>query len=330
MNRTFGKRRDVFLVMVVLALVTYSLLSNTLFSKLAYAPDSASQQNKQIMNEDTMHPNNKIEQLDPSRAAVEREVERAVVEIGPNNYKIDAMAMAMVKEDTEQLNAIGSNFANVRMPDVPQKTKEQRSYMKAEQFSSACLLIMDDNHWLVEFLAYHYFTLNLREIIVTTDPRSRTSPESVLDRWKDRINITVWNDTNVMGGKEKSVLRAHRSRQNNFFRLCQREFHARNHSWTITLDTDERVFINPQVSQPGHELYRGLRARPNISEAGSILKFLVQEKERNNGTVCLQMARTSIGSWNDTCNNDTAVKLPNNFHADDFPPLASATKLGVM
>jgi hypothetical protein len=211
-----------------------------------------------------------------------------------------------------------NNFVNVRMPDVPQKTKEQRSDMKAEQFSSACLVIMDDNHWLVEFLAYHYFTLNLREIIVTKDPRSRTSPESVLDRWKDRINITVWNDTNVMAGKQHTVTETHLRRQNKFYNLCQRELHARNHSWTITLDTDERVFINPQVSQPGNQLYRGPRAMPNISEPGSILNFLVQEKERNNGTVCLQMARTQIGSWNDTCNYDTAVKLPNNFHADDF------------
>jgi hypothetical protein len=73
-----------------------------------------------------------------------------------------------------------------------QKTKERRSDINV-QFASACLVIMDDNHWLVEFW-HTTITLNLREIIVT-DPRSRTSPESVLDRWKDRINITVWNDT---------------------------------------------------------------------------------------------------------------------------------------
>jgi hypothetical protein len=180
---------------------------------------------------------------------------------------------------------------------------------------------MDDNHWLVEFLAYHYFTLNLREIIVTTDPRSRTSPESVLDRWKDRISITVWNDTNVKAPKQSDVLETHLRRQNTFYNLCQRELHARNSSWTITVDTDERIFVNPLVSQPAHKLYRGPRAMPNISEAGSTLKFLVQEKERNNGTVCLQMARTQIGSWDDLCKNDTAVKLPKNFHAEDFNTL---------
>ena len=38
-----------------------------------------------------------------------------------------------------------------------------------EGFSS-CLLIMDDNHYLIEWLAYHYHVLPLRRLIVATDP----------------------------------------------------------------------------------------------------------------------------------------------------------------
>jgi hypothetical protein len=35
--------------------------------------------------------------------------------------------------------------------------------------------------------------------------------------------------------------------RNTFYNLCQRELHARNSSWTITVDTDERIFVNPLV-----------------------------------------------------------------------------------
>lgn len=41
----------------------------------------------------------------------------------------------------------------------------QRATASHETMSS-CMLIMDDNHWLVEWLAYHWTTLNLRNMII--------------------------------------------------------------------------------------------------------------------------------------------------------------------
>mmetsp|Transcript_38845 Transcript_38845/g.94042 ORF Transcript_38845/g.94042 Transcript_38845/m.94042 type:complete len:82 (+) Transcript_38845:465-710(+) len=48
---------------------------------------------------------------------------------------------------------------------------------------SACLLIMDDNHYLIEWLAYHYQVMPLRRLIVLSDPKSRTTPLPILERW---------------------------------------------------------------------------------------------------------------------------------------------------
>ena len=60
-----------------------------------------------------------------------------------------------------------------------------------------CLMIMDDNHFLVEWLAYNWFALPLRHLIVMVDPMSRTSPVPILDRWKtgsyfDTLQVVNW------------------------------------------------------------------------------------------------------------------------------------------
>ena len=65
-------------------------------------------------------------------------------------------------------------------------------------YFSACLMIKDDNHYLVEWLAYHYHFLPLRRLIVGIDPTSTTSPHCILNRYHSRglINITEWYNPN--------------------------------------------------------------------------------------------------------------------------------------
>jgi hypothetical protein len=63
-------------------------------------------------------------------------------------------------------------------------------FLKSEDDFSACLLVMDDNHYLIEWLAYHYHALNLQNLILVTDPNSQTSPTAILERWKDLMDIT--------------------------------------------------------------------------------------------------------------------------------------------
>ncbi|VEU39649.1 unnamed protein product [Pseudo-nitzschia multistriata] len=60
--------------------------------------------------------------------------------------------------------------------------------------TSACLMVSDDNHFLAEWIAYHYHAANLRRLVVLVDPNSRTSPLGILSGWKDRLvdGLTVW------------------------------------------------------------------------------------------------------------------------------------------
>ena len=46
------------------------------------------------------------------------------------------------------------------------------------------MLVMDDNHRLTEWMAYHYHVLPLRYMIVAVDPRSKTSPTHIFNQWR--------------------------------------------------------------------------------------------------------------------------------------------------
>lgn len=133
---------------------------------------------------------------------------------------------------------------------------------------SACLLIMDDNHFLTEWIAYHYFVAQLRRLIIAIDPKSLTSPLPILNRWKDKINITVWtsdmdymdinlnhNEFNIAKVKIKREfsettpeLIEHRARQRLFYTHCLRDLKQQQQqqpsSWTMLIDVDEFIRIN--------------------------------------------------------------------------------------
>jgi hypothetical protein len=65
---------------------------------------------------------------------------------------------------------------------------------------SACLLVKDDNDILNEWIAYHYHTIQLRTLIIATDPSSTTSPSSILQKWNTStdLNIQEWTDHDYM------------------------------------------------------------------------------------------------------------------------------------
>jgi hypothetical protein len=56
---------------------------------------------------------------------------------------------------------------------------------------SACLLVMDENFRLQEWLAYAYFTLRLNYVVVTVDPRSMYKPTEKLDIFRKELNMTI-------------------------------------------------------------------------------------------------------------------------------------------
>ena len=120
---------------------------------------------------------------------------------------------------------------------------------------SACLLVMDDNHRLSEWIAYHYYALPLRYLVVAVDPQSRTRPSQLLAQWQQYVTIVEWTDsdfTNVTLWRHETDSPdmkkiKHRQRQNAFYQACAWHLHQQNRSWTTFHDTDEFLTINGDV-----------------------------------------------------------------------------------
>ncbi|KAG7341045.1 hypothetical protein IV203_022996 [Nitzschia inconspicua] len=147
-----------------------------------------------------------------------------------------------------------------------QEQQPQYSLLLNESFS-ACLLTMEDDAvgLLHEWLAYHYTKLPLRRLVVANDPRSRTSPRPVLERWYDRIVISEWtdrdyfpvsyrrailgnqnqNDDNKSNNNNKNQSASdpwttlHRFRQRFFFFKCLRRLKREGRTWVALIDSDE-------------------------------------------------------------------------------------------
>jgi hypothetical protein len=215
-------------------------------------------------------------------------------------------------------STIGGEVPFEWLPEEPSsssKTIESYQEESAESFS-ACLLVKDDNHWLVEWLAYHYHVLPLRQLIIVRDPSSRTSPEGILNRWKGRIDITEWSDEHVLppwvsrkfqGGNITKV-GLHRYRQQFFYAKCLQEFKARNQTWVLLSDVDEFMRPNP---------YLAIATLPAVdvvplAQPGSVLTTMqnYDRGQQQQQIKCLHVPRIQIATKEVPDDGDPPVLLP--------------------
>jgi hypothetical protein len=179
-----------------------------------------------------------------------------------------------------------------------------KSDVGATESMAACLLVMDDNHWLIEWLAFHYHVLPLRTLVVVQDPHSKTSPMPILERWEKYMNITVWDDRKfikpwVMRQHDAGKLpqwRMHRFRQQFFYPACLRELKSASSQtftqWVLMVDTDELVRPNPYYTwQSGQPLEL---SRPGI--VLSSLKEYERHLDRSRHPACLHIPRLQMSS----------------------------------
>ena len=132
---------------------------------------------------------------------------------------------------------------------------------------------MDDNHRLEEWLAYHYYIMKLRYVVIAVDHYSKTSPQQIVDRWNDdhdqklnhKLNMTIvtWTDTdyiNISDYQEQMRIIAkaktisvneygnkktfyHRYRQHEFYRRCSVHLLEQNKTWVCTSYSIVFVFV---------------------------------------------------------------------------------------
>lgn len=202
---------------------------------------------------------------------------------------------------------------------------------------SACLLVMDDNHRLMEWMAYHYHVLPLRTIIVAVDPRSKTSPTSIFNKWrKQGVYIKEWTDkdfwrSDLQDIADGAVLQQkrdrHRGRQKFFYRSCLLELQNMNRTWVSLHDSDEymvynhpggddAVFHNWQDKQQARldernrngehlTLMKPSITPPTTAEVGGMLKYIRQEQAaglKYYQSPCIGVPRLMFGADESTVN----------------------------
>jgi hypothetical protein len=140
-------------------------------------------------------------------------------------------------------------------------------------------MVFDDNHRLVEWIAYHYFVMNLRYLVILPDPRSTMSPQPVLDKWRKYMTIVEWTDADYFTDKETrkaehyykntenkaTAQMYHNMRQDNFLRECTKHMRENSRTWLSLHDVDEYYVLN-------REFVNGAAQR--MSEPGSVLTFV--------------------------------------------------------
>jgi stalled ribosome alternative rescue factor ArfA len=151
---------------------------------------------------------------------------------------------------------------------------------------SSCLVVMDDNHRLPEWLAYNYFAMNMRHLVILSDPASRESPTNVLDPWRELITIEEWTEEDYFDRglrhrtrrmeKDNNVsafdLHMHfRERQSKFMKGCSVHLRKHNRTWVSFHDIDEFYVINSDIVKT---------SKQRMEEPGSIIK-LINELQKN-------------------------------------------------
>ncbi|KAL3935442.1 MAG: hypothetical protein SGBAC_009039 [Bacillariaceae sp.] len=216
---------------------------------------------------------------------------------------------------------------------------------------SACLLVMDDNHRLIEWMAYHYHVLPLRYLVIAVDPRSKTSPTAILNRWR-RMGVYVeeWDDFNFMrkdiasnkvGDDQDLQIKRdrHRMRQKNFYQKCLQRLKAQNRTYTTLIDTDEYITYNykggdqfeawekkrKQITRK-IPIYKG-KTRvppssipPTTAEEGGLLKFI--RTEQTAGTpffqsACISCPRLQFGA-KESSEEERKHGMPDSLNIDPF------------
>lgn len=224
---------------------------------------------------------------------------------------------------TTEVQGIGPNY-NYRMPADVEAMPLRNSVIDDPIVGSngdsisACLLIMDENFRLHEWLAYHYHALPLRYLVVAVDPRSQESPEPIFNQFRQELNMTIisWSDQHFMNraplpddATQKQLNMRYQMRQRQFLGACMQHLFEQNKTWTALWDTDEYITYNRfDIVRKHPESNQTVTSPPDMSEPGTILRYLKDYGEQK----CVSMARVLIGSKETAgiLNETTAQRYP--------------------
>lgn len=229
--------------------------------------------------------------------------------------------------------------------DAPKITPPSESLSSTSSFA-ACMLIKDDNEILSEWIAYHYFVLKLRQIVIAVDPLSTESPTSILSKWRDNTDMEIieWYDRDYMpieflknGYPPAQYLQKqddfkyemsaeallevsnHRYRQRVFLGQCMKEHRKLGNSWVIHIDTDEYIIASKLLRQIAPDDLQ----IPSLEEPSSMFNLLRQVVAKSPEMLsypCISLLRLLFGSVESDSERVNRL-VPPGFNATQFETL---------
>ena len=157
-------------------------------------------------------------------------------------------------EDYETTGADPTRQQSPYISTLP--VKEDNENEDGDSFS-ACLLWMDDNFRLEEWLAYHYYFMKLRYVVIAVDHWNTTSVDDIVNRWNGHgehnynlgMTIKIWKDEDYMPDLQTTLRDLeqakatnlknyalkrdayHRGKQPIFYDHCSKHLVEQNKSW---------------------------------------------------------------------------------------------------
>jgi hypothetical protein len=188
--------------------------------------------------------------------------------------------------------------------------KPNASLIHSNESFSACVLVMDENFRLYEWLAYHYHVMKLRYVVMAVDPVSSLSPKPVLDLFRNELNMTIitWTDRNFANWRKLNANasndqlgKRYLRRQLLFLGKCMDHLHKHGRTWTAMWDVDEYIVFNGY-----NRAVENVTTPNDLTEPASILNYIVQADEN----LCYPMMRLEVGTKEDplTLRN---ISIPN-------------------
>ena len=158
--------------------------------------------------------------------------------------------------------------------------------------------------------------LNEMKTVIAVDPRSKTSPKHILDRWESYMTIVRWNDKKFMSkrwlpenreqlhdGDTTAKFVLHRERQRHFYPTCLAALRAVNRTWTTVIDIDEYATINQNYA------FRNETKKQTQEQQTTLLEVIKTPTHHYDYTdsACITMPRLRFGSHDNANKPDDAT-----------------------
>jgi hypothetical protein len=200
-------------------------------------------------------------------------------------------------EFVEDMSFLLPRFNNPKINETNEANHSFEIVVSQDETFSSCLLVMDENFRLYEWLSYHYHVLPLRYVVVAVDPRSHLSPEPVFDLFRKELNMTIitWADDDYIDVHEElpenatgaQIMFQYLKRQCQFLSKCLHYMQDQGRKWVALWDVDEYISIN------GYDRPIGNSTTPSdLFVPGTIYNYL----QKMEPVICHSMIRLEVGT----------------------------------